>query len=134
MLAQLERSVREGLTEPNVDQLLDEMSGQGLVDVEAKRSGRGRITRQLRAELREDGAAVWQVAEMVLECGEPGDRLAPNFEGWGAVGHPLVGAREDVHDRLTQAGERAALWLVQGLQVGVDLCSRHGSIVPLVAK
>jgi hypothetical protein len=66
---------------------------------------------------------------VVLERGEPRDGLAPDFEGRDTVGDPLVGLGQDLEDRLPQPGQGGALGLLQGIEVLVDLLSRHGSIV-----
>jgi hypothetical protein len=74
-------------------------------------------------ELGEDGTAVRQVAQMVLERGEPGNRLSLHFEGRQTVRDTLLGLGEDVEDPLAQQGQCAALRLLQGFQVSVDLLS-----------
>src|SRR5215470_1815661 len=66
---------------------------------------------------------------MILERREPGDRLPPDLEGGDAVGDPLFGLGEDVEDRLPQPGQRRALGLLQGIEILVDLLSRHDPIV-----
>ena len=66
---------------------------------------------------------------MVLERGEPGDCLPPDLEGRDAVGDPLLGLGKDIEDHLAQLGQRCALRLLEGIEVLVDLLSRHGPIV-----
>src|SRR5580692_1417060 len=121
--------VRECLPKPNLDEPLNQRGGQGAVNVEAQCALRARVARELVRKLGEDGTAVRKVAQMILERGEPGDGLSPDLEGGEAVGHALLGVGEDVEDPLPQQGQRAALRLLQGFQVSVDLLCRHGSIV-----
>jgi hypothetical protein len=64
---------------------------------------------------------VRQVAEVVLERGEPGDRLSPDVESRDAVGDPLLGVGDDIKDPVAQQGQRRALRLLLGIQVLVDL-------------
>jgi hypothetical protein len=66
---------------------------------------------------------------MILERREPGDRLPPDLEGRDAVGDPLFGLGEDVEDRLPKPGQRRALGLLQGIEIPVDLLSRHDPIL-----
>jgi hypothetical protein len=66
---------------------------------------------------------------MVLERGEPGDCLSLDLEGGDAIRDALLGLGEDVKDPLAQQAQCAALRLLQGFQVAVDLLSRHCSIV-----
>jgi hypothetical protein len=66
---------------------------------------------------------------VALERGEPGDGLSPDPESRDAVGDPLLGLGQDIKDHLAQQGRRRALRLLQGIQVLVDLLSRHGPIV-----
>jgi hypothetical protein len=60
---------------------------------------------------------------VVLERGEPRDRLSPDLESGEAVGDPLLGLGKDVKDRLAQQGQRRALRLLKRIQVLVDLLS-----------
>jgi hypothetical protein len=66
---------------------------------------------------------------MVLERGEPGDCLPPDLEGRDAVGDPLPGPGKDLEDHLAQLAQRGALRFLQGIEVLVDLLSRHRPIV-----
>ena len=66
---------------------------------------------------------------MILKRREPGNRLPPDLEGRDAVGDPLLGLGEDVEDRLPQPGQRRALGLRQGIEIPVDLLSRHDPIL-----
>lgn len=66
---------------------------------------------------------------MVLERGEPGDRLSPHLKGRDAVGDPLLGLGEDIEDRLAQLGQRGPLRLLQAIEVLIDFLSRHNTIV-----
>ena len=59
----------------------------------------------------------------------PGDCLSPDLERRDAVGDPLLGLGKEAEDRLAQQGQRRALRLLQGIQVLVDLVSRHSPIV-----
>jgi len=70
-----------------------------------------------------------QIAEMVLECGEPGDCPSPHLERGDAVGDPLLGLRDDIQDRLPEPGQRGALRFFQRIQVLVDLLGGHGPIL-----
>jgi hypothetical protein len=66
---------------------------------------------------------------MILERREPGDRLPPDLEGRNAVGDPLFGLGDDVQDRLPQPGQRRAFGRFQGIEIPVDLLSRHDPIL-----
>src|SRR5258707_2866912 len=62
-------------------------------------------TLKLIFELGKDGAAVRQVAQIVLERGESSDCLSPDLEGRDAVVDPLLGVGDDIEDRLAQPGQ-----------------------------
>ncbi len=66
---------------------------------------------------------------MVLERGEPGDRLSPHLKGRDAIGDPLLGLGDDGEDRLAQLGQRSPLRLLQAIEVLIDFLSRHSTIV-----
>src|SRR3984957_20659767 len=85
------KSVGEGLAEADLDQLPDQGGGQGFGDVEVERPCCHCVAAELVLELGKDGAAVRQVAQVGLERGEAGDRLAANLEGRSAVGNALLG-------------------------------------------
>jgi hypothetical protein len=66
---------------------------------------------------------------MILNRREPGDRLPPGLEGRDAAGDPPPGPAEDIEDRLPQPGQRRAPGLGQGIEIPVDLLSRHDPIL-----
>src|SRR6266545_7721827 len=72
-------SPAEGLRHPDGQQLPHQCLRKGLVDREVQRPPRGRVAPELLAELGDHRSAVGQIAEVVLEGGEPGDGLAPEL-------------------------------------------------------
>src|SRR3984957_12892275 len=66
---------------------------------------------------------------MVLERGEPGDRLSSDPEGRKPVRDALLSVGEDVKNPPAQQGQRPALRLLQRFKVLVDLLSRHSFIL-----
>src|SRR5208282_1267238 len=94
---------------------------------------RGYVALELVLKLWENGAAVRQVTQVVLERSEPRDGLSPDLEGRHAVGDPLLGLGQDAENRLPQPGQGAAPGLVQSVKVLVNFQSGHRSIVPLAS-
>ena len=78
-------------------------------------------------ERREHGAAVRQVAQMVLESSEAGHRLTRDPEGGHAVRNALLRVWQHLQDRHPQHLQSAPLRLVQRRQVPVHLRCRHDS-------
>src|SRR5439155_22559170 len=83
------------------------------------------ITSKLVDKIEEYRTAVGQVAHVVLEGGEPGDRLAVDPEAGHGVGDALLGVGHHREDVAAQLAERRALRLVQAVQVFVNIGGRH---------
>src|SRR5262249_38247254 len=92
-----------------------------LLDLEVQGTWRGGIAGQLGPEFGKDRPAVREVAEMVLERGEPSHRLTPDLESREAVGNALLRVRDYFQDRLAQLTQRGPLGLVEGVQVAIHL-------------
>src|SRR5665213_4107716 len=69
---------------------------------------------------------------MVLEGGKASNRLPVDLETGNAVGHALLCVRKHPKDFLANLRKRAPFWLVERVQVGVDLLCRHRSILRLL--
>jgi NADPH-dependent 2,4-dienoyl-CoA reductase/sulfur reductase-like enzyme len=126
--AQLARALAD-LRETRRNQSLHERLRQWLVDGEVKGTLGHRVTLKVIGKRSEDGAAERQVTQVVLECGETGNRLAVYPEGWHPVGEHLLGVWDDLEDRPAQCLERAALRLVDTSQVPVNLPSGQRNAV-----
>src|ERR1022692_2184400 len=79
------RSGGKGLPQPHGDQLLNQGRGKRLIDTEAQGPRRGHVSFEFFCHLGKDRTAVRQVAQMVLERGEPCDCLPPDLECRDAV-------------------------------------------------
>jgi len=66
---------------------------------------------------------------VILERGEAGDDLTAHAESGNAVGDHLFGVGNDLENGSAQYRESAALWLLDTLQVPVNLFGRHRSAV-----
>ncbi len=84
-----------------------------------------RVALKLIGELRQDRATERQVAEVSLERREARHRAATKSERWNAIRDHLFGLREDLENRPAQRLKRAALGLLDGPQILVDLRSGH---------
>jgi len=97
---------------PHCDQFLHEGLRQRTVDREVEGALGHRVALKLIGDLREDGAAEWQVAQVILERGKAGDGLTAHAEGGHAVrDHPL-GVWDDLKNGPAQCLKRAALRLI----------------------
>src|SRR5207253_9637134 len=74
---------------------------------------------------RKNGAAERQVAQVVLEGGEAGDRLPIHPEGGNAIRDHLLGLGDDSKDGAAERLERAPFRLLDTPEVVVNFLGRH---------
>ena len=107
------------------DQPLYERLRQGTVDGKVEGALGHRVALELVGKLREDRAAERQVTQVISERDKAGDRLTSYAEGGNAVGDHLFGVWDDLENGPSQCLKRAALRLIDSLQVLVALLGRH---------
>ena len=72
------------------------------------------------------GPTMGEVAEVILECCEPGNRPSVQLESGHAIGDALLCIRDDLQNGPAQLCQRALFGLVELRQVVVDLLLGHG--------
>jgi hypothetical protein len=109
------------LVETHCDQSFHDHLWQWLVDRKVQRALGHRVTRELVGQLRQNRTAERQVAQMMSERREAGDRRTADTEGRNTVGDHLLGIGDDLENRPAERRQRRALGLFDGAQVLVDL-------------
>ncbi len=115
------------LLEPRGDQRLHGALRQWRINREVKSALGHCVTLELALQPTQDRPAERQVAEVCPERCQAGEDPALDTERGYAIGDHLLGVGDQREDRLTHRLQRAALGLIQRVQIGIDLLPGHGA-------
>jgi hypothetical protein len=117
------------LLDSHFDQLSYQRSRQRLIHGNPKGTCGHLVPTQLVRQVSEDRTAVREIAQVILEGGKSGNRLALHLEGGTTVSDALLSIRNDFHDVAAELLERRSLGLLNPPEVVVDLSGGHRPIL-----